>query len=204
MPGWGCARAPGVDSRAADDADRPPRRSVRLARRAPEAARYAGVELDPKGLRSSRRRSSATRRTAVIHAPSLNQAVTAALLRGGYLANATPEAPDTLAVGLTSRRVRTALGLLEGMRNGQSLGALLGYQLERGLHDSHGLAEVDSLVFALRKAFPLVADRLDATRSDADVAIEVVEARNVVDGLALALQVRRSGIRTSVRRSLPQ
>jgi hypothetical protein len=164
----------------------------------PKQRAYAGVELDPESAAffSPPQLLRDPANGGFIHAPSLNQAVTAALLRGGYLANATPEAPDTLAVGLTSRRVRTALGLLEGMRNGQSLGALLGYQLERGLHDSHGLAEVDSLVFALRKAFPLVADRLDATRSDADVAIEVVEARNVVDGLALALQVRRSGIRT--------
>ena len=41
--------------------------------------------------------------------PSLNHAVTAAVMRSGYLANATPETPATLAVGLSSRRVRTAL-----------------------------------------------------------------------------------------------
>ena len=130
-----------------------------------------------------------------IHAPSLNHAVTAAVLRGGYLANATPATPDALAVGLTSRRVRTALDLLEGMRNGQSLGALLGYQLERGLHDGHGLAEVDELVLDLRKAFPLVADRLETTQTAPDVPIESIEARNVVDGQALATQVRRDGTR---------
>ena len=117
------------------------------------------------------------------------------MLRGGYLANATPATPDALAVGLTSRRVRTALDLLEGMRNGQSLGALLGYQLERGLHDGHGLAEVDELVLDLRKAFPLVADRLEATQTAPDVPIESIEARNVVDGQALATQVRRDGTR---------
>ena len=51
------------------------------------------------------------------------------------------------------------------MRNGQSIGALLGYQFERGLHDSYGLAEVDKFIYPLRKAFPLVADSLD---DDAD------------------------------------
>ena len=127
-----------------------------------------------------------------LHAPSLNQAVTGAVLRGGYLANATPDTPDALAIALTSRRVRRALDLLEGMRNGQPLGALLGYQLERGLHDAHGLAEVDALIFGLRTAFPLVANRLEETH-DPDVPIEAIEASNVVDGLALALQVRRSG-----------
>ena len=127
-----------------------------------------------------------------LHAPSLNHAVTAAVLRGGYLANATPETPDALAIGLTSRRVRHALDLLEGMRNGQPLGALLGYQLERGLHDAHAVAEVDALILGLRTAFPLVANRLDETY-DPNAPIEAIEASNVVDGLALALQVRRSG-----------
>jgi hypothetical protein len=130
-----------------------------------------------------------------VHAPSLNHAVTAAVMRAGYLANATPATPDALAVGLTSRRVRTALSVLEGMRNGQSLAALLGYQLERGLHDGHGLAVVDELVLDLRKAFPLVADRLESTQTLPDVPIESIEARNVVDGLALATQVRRDGTR---------
>jgi hypothetical protein len=128
-----------------------------------------------------------------MHAPSLNHAVTAAVLRSGFLAHATPTTPDAFAVDLSSRRVRAALEVVEGMRNGQSLGALLGYRLERGLHDRHAVAEVDAFVFALRKAFPLVADRLDETKTDDDVPIEAIEARNVVDGLALVTHVRRSG-----------
>jgi hypothetical protein len=131
-----------------------------------------------------------------MHAPSLNHAVTAAVLRSGYLAHATPSRPDAFAVDLSSRRVRAALDVIDGMRNGQSLGALLGYRLERGLHDRHAVAEVDAFVFALRKAFPLVADRLDETRTDDDVPIEAIEARNVVDGLALVTHVRKSGNRS--------
>ena len=133
-----------------------------------------------------------------VHAPSLNHAATAAILRAGYLANATPEAPGTLAVNLSSRRVREALVLIEGIRNGQSLAALLGYQLERGLHDSSGLAEVDQFIYPVRKAFPLVADRLDDTAEPADVPIEALEARNVLDGLALVRHVTQPG-----RRSYP-
>ena len=53
--------------------------------------------------------------------------------------------------------------VLEGIRNGQSLGALLGYRFERGLHDDYGLAEVDKFIYPLRKAFPLVADSLAPT-----------------------------------------
>ena len=131
-----------------------------------------------------------------VHAPSLNQAVTAAVLRNGYLANASSDAPDALAVNLSSERVRRALGVLEGIRNGQSLGSLLGYRLERGLHDRHALAEVDQFIFALRKAFPLRADRLSTTATDPGVSIEAIEARNVVDGLLLVEHVKATGNRS--------
>jgi hypothetical protein len=128
-----------------------------------------------------------------IHAPSLNQAVTAAVLRNGYLSNASPANRQTLAVNLTSERVRRALTLVEGIRGGQSLGALLGYQLERGLHDRHALAEVDQFIFKMRKAFPLTADRLTSTKTADDVPVEAVEARNVMDGLALVQHVQATG-----------
>ena len=72
-----------------------------------------------------------------VHAPSLAQAATAAVLRAGHLSHAArdPNA-SALAVDLSSSRVRTALGLLDGVRQGQSLGALLGYRTERLLHES--------------------------------------------------------------------
>jgi hypothetical protein len=128
-----------------------------------------------------------------IHAPSLVHAHTAAVMRSGYLANATPANPDTLSVNLSSARVRVALSLLEGIRNGQSLGALLGYQFERGLHDDHGLVEVDKFIYPLRKAFPLAADAIAATRTPPDTPIKAIEARNVMDGLKLIEHVRSHG-----------
>ena len=72
-----------------------------------------------------------------VHAPSLAQAATAAVLRAGHLSHAARDAnASALAVDLSSSRVRTALGLLDGVRQGQSLGALLGYRAERLLHES--------------------------------------------------------------------
>lgn len=127
-----------------------------------------------------------------IHAPSLNQAVAAAVLRNGYLANATPANPGAFAVNLSSQRVRLALSFLEGIRQGQSLGALLGYQLERGLHDAWVLGEVDEHIHALRKKFPLVADRHSDTASPPTASIETIEARNVVDGLRLVEHVKNN------------
>ncbi|WP_299891265.1 hypothetical protein [uncultured Ruegeria sp.] len=117
-----------------------------------------------------------------IHAPSLNHAVTAAVLRNGYVSNATPGNPESLAVNLTSERVRMALSIIEGMKADQNLAALLGYQFERGLHDRHDV-EVDEFIYDLRKVFPLAGDRLRPTRSGKAISIRKVEARNVIDGL---------------------
>lgn len=120
-----------------------------------------------------------------VHAPSLNHAVAAAVLRNGFISNASPKNRQTMAVNLTSERVRTALAMLEGIRGGQSLADLLGYQFERGLHDRHGSIEVDKFIFKLRAAFPLRGNRMRSTHKEG-VSIEAIEARNVIDGLAFA------------------
>lgn len=129
-----------------------------------------------------------------VQAPSLNHAVTAAVLRNAYISNATPENPDAFKVNLSSERVRVALAIIEGMQQGQSLGALLGYQLERGLHDRHELTGIDAYIYELRKAFPLVSNRLKSTRiAEADLeSITQTEARNVVDGFRLIEHVRKT------------
>lgn len=128
-----------------------------------------------------------------IFAPSLNQARSAAILRAGYLANASPNAPGALAVNLSSDRVRVALSLIEGIRNGQPLGALLGYQFQRGLHERHGSLELDKFIHPLRQHFPLVSNQMTSTHS-AGVAIETIEANNVIDGLKLIEHVRANAL----------
>ncbi|GAA2430313.1 hypothetical protein GCM10010191_49840 [Actinomadura vinacea] len=127
-----------------------------------------------------------------IHAPSPAHARTAAVLRAGYLANGTPQDPGVFAVNLSSERVRLALAILDGMRQGQSLGALLGYRFERGLHDRN--AGLDKFIAGLRLKFPLRANKIDETAPAPDDparpdSIEQVEARNVIDGLSLLRHV---------------
>ena len=124
-----------------------------------------------------------------IHAPSVNHAVTAAILRNAYISNATPAQPDLLKVNLSSERVRLALGIIEGIRNGQSLAALLGYQFERGLHDRYAFAECDQFIYPLRKLFPLYTQPQDLPEG---VSIEAVEARNVVNGTNLIRHVKNA------------
>jgi hypothetical protein len=128
------------------------------------------------------------------HAPSLGHARTAAVLRAGHVANETPGNADTFAVNLSSARVRVALSILDGMRQGQSLGALLGYRFERGLHDRDAEAEVDQFIAGLRVEFPLRAGRIPETASAEPDEIGQVEARNVIDGLALARYLSRSEV----------
>jgi hypothetical protein len=129
-----------------------------------------------------------------IHAPSIPHADAAAVLRAGFIgAQSSGTGTGQLSVNLSSDRVRVALSLIEGIRNGQSLGALLGYQFELILHDDYTSVEVDKFIYPIRKAFPLVADALASTKTDATVPIEAIEARNVVDGKKLVDQINTSG-----------
>jgi len=118
-----------------------------------------------------------------VHGPSLNHAVAAAVLRNAYLTHFDPAHPEKMAVNLSSERVRTALAFLDGIRNGQELGALLGYQFERGLHDRYGDPSLNQFIPLLRQKYPLVADKI--TVDEEGEQIETKEARNVLDGYAL-------------------
>jgi len=111
-----------------------------------------------------------------IHAPSFAQAATAAVLRSGHLSHAARDANSAaLSIDLSSSRVRIALELLDGVREGQPLGALLGYRAERQLHElgAHTAVEV---VRSLAPP-PVVTG---------PVSPERVAPRAVCDGLALS------------------
>jgi hypothetical protein len=135
-----------------------------------------------------------------IHAPSVNQAVSAAVLRNAFLTNGKSDNNSEFAVNLSSGRVRLALSTIEGIQNGQSLGALLGYKFERLLHDQIALKNknIDKYIYALRKRFPLNADHIRDTKVENDpsvdpdtVPISAIEARNVVHGKHLVDHVRK-------------
>lgn len=135
-----------------------------------------------------------THSEGLIHTPSLAHASTAAILRSGYATynayNPNPSALDPYAVNLSSARVRKALYYLEGIRNGQELGALLGYQLERALHSYVDQKPINvsfvenamGYLLQLRQHFPL---KTSTTGSDI-----LEEAFYVTDGLALLNKVK--------------
>lgn len=126
-----------------------------------------------------------------VHTPSLTQASTVALLRSGHLthavtANQTPN--DLLAIDLSSERVRLATWLLDGVRQGQPLGALLGYRFERRLQEV-GKAE---FISTFRELAPLVARKLEPPSPANSQPVEAIAANNVVDGLALLRRLQKA------------
>ena len=121
-----------------------------------------------------------------IHAPSMNHAATAALLRNAQLgATGVPSESGPFSIDLSSRRVREAKWLLDGVRHGQQLGALLGYRLERRLHE----LRLDRFIHPLRELAPLSARKLQPS----DRPLETIAANNVVDGLVLNRKWREDG-----------
>lgn len=143
-----------------------------------------GIRTDPDNL-------------GYIHAPSPNQAVTAAILRQGYKSRQLTTDPadpasNRLAVNLSSARVREAMAILEGIRGGASLSALLGRHFEQGLTRTGG--QVNNRPYAaflryFRIRFPYALEKasLDplAATGPTGAAAPEQAARQVVDGLAL-------------------
>lgn len=119
-----------------------------------------------------------------IHAPSLNHAAAAAVLRSGYIARAEDEEgrESTLAVNLSSERVREAVDLINELQNGSDLATVLGYVFERSLHERHPEAPgLDQYILPIRRKFPLRTQIVPRSGSDPDA----VAARNTLHGLKL-------------------
>jgi hypothetical protein len=114
-----------------------------------------------------------------VHAPSMTHAATAAVLRNAYLSRRGTE-QSRYAVDLSSSRVRLGRFVLDAVREGQPLGAVLGYCVERGLHERHQ----DIWIAPLRSLYPLVAKKSNDPANTNEPA-EQIAARNVVDGLTL-------------------
>jgi hypothetical protein len=136
---------------------------------------------------------SGSRQGGFVHTPSLNHASAAALLRNAYLSHANPEQAEMFSVNLSSERVRRAEFILEGMRNGQPIEALLGYQFERGLHDRTSesadrgdvtILELNQFILSYRQAFPF--ESREVAQGGSVGAVETVPAKSVVNGLRLA------------------
>lgn len=118
-----------------------------------------------------------------VHGPSIAQATTAAVLRAAQQAHRAEDSSGDggpLAVNLPSRRVRLAAWLLDGVRQGQPLGALLGYRFERAVQE-HPVGTLAAWIDDFRRLAPVRGTRVAAD----EPARESVAATDAVDGLAL-------------------
>jgi hypothetical protein len=126
-------------------------------------------------------------------------------------------------INLSSERVRLALWFLEGIRQGQPLGALLGYRFERAIHEENqSELELDQYIQPLRDLFPLRPSDLKQQppgqpsgaggggAGTGGRSQETIEARDVVNGLSMLKEWRKGtgfpfdklGIAGNERRSL--
>jgi hypothetical protein len=137
----------------------------------PRAAVYEDVSL-PDGRRVRAERDAGGH----IHAPSMEHAAAAAVLRNAHQSYEGLEA-GRFAVDLSSSRVRGAQALLDAVRAGQPLGAVLGYRAERMLVERREHLAIE----ALREKFPIAAHKGPNEGGETSL----VAARSVVDGLAM-------------------
>jgi hypothetical protein len=147
---------------------------------------YAGAfgwveNLKPKDLQTEISSKNQVSEGGYIQAPSYAHAAAAAVLRNAYLTHSNEEEKkDLLKINLNSERTKNALELINGIEN-IPLAELLGYKLERTLHD----AEIDYLIDEFRNHFPLNKDDRKELEDGVDPGQERIEPRNLTDGLAV-------------------
>lgn len=115
-----------------------------------------------------------------VHAPSLDHAATAAVLRSSWLAHRESGGDVAFGVDLSSGRARRATWLLDGVRAGTPLGELVGARVERALQDAGMADRIDDLRSVVAGAGG------DSTGGTG----EATPGSGVVDGLAIGTVLR--------------
>ncbi|GJM36353.1 MAG: hypothetical protein DHS20C18_53540 [Saprospiraceae bacterium] len=140
----------------------------------------------------------------LLHAPSLDHAAAAALLMAGYRNHATPQEPGAFAVNLSSARIRRSTQILEGLRNGQQLEALLGYQFERACHDRTLAGEnLNQFILAFRQTYP-IENQYNPQEGETNTGEIFRQAPvNVVNGLKFSEEQSEQKIRNIMRAAVP-
>lgn len=141
-----------------------------------------------------------------MHAPSINHAISAAVLRSGYLSNTDTAGNLTnrMAVNLSSARVRTAMQIIDGLKNGLDLASILGYQFEKGLHERYEEAELDKFIHPLRLRFPLIVP-VQVTNENAEQRTSnVVHGMDLLDSITDAIDPQAGASQSSLYEYLTQ
>lgn len=132
-----------------------------------------------------------------IVAPSIQHALTAAVLRSSYIRdNAQKRSDSQTCVNLSSTRVRQALRLVDGVKSGMSLSVILGSDFERYLHEANKIykklvkekgkeieigVEMDEFIYPLRQLFPQVVNLEAGDNRANDYVMQVVNGEALVN-----------------------
>jgi hypothetical protein len=147
---------------------------------------YGWIEnLMPKEFEDGISTKKPVRDGGYIHAPSYAHAAAAAVLRNGYLTHSNEsDKKDLLKINLNSERTKHALEIINGIQR-MPLSELLGYRVERRLHDAglNYLIDEFRMFFPLNKNDPI--ELQDDDQGGGVAAIERVEPRNLTDGLTV-------------------
>lgn len=154
-----------------------------------------GIHLGAYGyVENLRRKSNNNTGTAnrdipggFIHAPSIQQAIAAAIAKSAFLTHYEQNKANPFALNLTSDRVEKSIFLQEGLRNDQELGALLGYEFERMLG---GNPDVAKFIPQFRSEYPMAIVSVEEA-PEAD-ALSIVPEINVVDGNQLLIDFNKN------------
>jgi hypothetical protein len=146
-----------------------------------------GVQLGAFGWVGAIPRAGTGRNAGYVLAPSAQHAVAAGVLLSADHARRIDRSGslrvDDYAVELSSRRTRDAVAVLDGLREGQAMPALLGYRIERTLTQAGGTAP--ALIARLRGIASTAARPIGA----GGMPLPDDAAEAVCDGLSL---VRRA------------
>ena len=118
-----------------------------------------------------------------ILAPSIQHALTAAVLRSAYLQTKADGQDTHMCINLSSMRARQALQMINGLKQGMSTGMILGADLERYLHDAFNRngKNMDKFIYPLRKMFPLTLDIQAEDKRAEDYALQVINGESLLN-----------------------
>lgn len=124
-----------------------------------------------------------------ILAPSIQHALTAAVLRSSYLQTKKDDYDSHLCINLSSMRARQALRMVDGIKAGMSTGLILGADLERYLHeaskqfkDPNGKPiEMDKCIYALRKLLPQTIEIKAENKKAKDYSLQVINGEALLN-----------------------
>jgi hypothetical protein len=118
-----------------------------------------------------------------IQAPSVKQATTAAILRSASINNGTDDNSGAFQINLSSEQIRKGLWYLEGIRRGHLPGELLGYRLERMIHEeSRKAPEINETdIFDLRDRYPLLLHEAASETGEAASVLTIIDGEKFLD-----------------------